>query len=71
MSEEASDQLFASLADSMGAGGRIAYWTLLVPRTPSPALRGRLTLLDGLSTELYKQDRVFFYSGFHIVEVKG
>ena len=71
MSEEASDQLFAALADCMVAGGRIAYWALLLPRVPSAALQGRLTLLDELSAQLFKQDRLFIYSAFHILEVNS
>lgn len=71
MSEEASDQLLAALADCMVAGGRIAYWSLLLPRAPSAALQGRFTSLDELSAELYKQDRMFIYSAFHILEVNG
>jgi S-adenosylmethionine-diacylglycerol 3-amino-3-carboxypropyl transferase len=59
--EEATTGLLELLASRLRPGGRIAYWNLLVPRSAGdlPALRER-------SRELWQQDRVFFYSDFHL-----
>ena len=53
------------------AGGRLAYCTLLEPnKIPSAATLMKMTYLKELSLKLQKQDRMVFYSGFHVYEVK-
>jgi S-adenosylmethionine-diacylglycerol 3-amino-3-carboxypropyl transferase len=69
MSEDLADRVFSTLADRLRSGGRIAYWNLLVPRAPSPALDGKLTHLDELSQRLWRQDRSWFYRDFRIDQV--
>ena len=69
MSSEASEAVFAALADKMAVGGRLAYWNLFTPRHPSPALQPKLTHLKQLSADLHKTDRVFYYSEFCVVQV--
>jgi S-adenosylmethionine-diacylglycerol 3-amino-3-carboxypropyl transferase len=71
MSDDASDAMFAVLAERMRAGGRVAYWNLLVPRTPPPALRHRLKPLNQLAERLHSRDRTWFYRSFHIDEVQA
>ena len=70
MSATAADNLFQLLAQSMAPGSRIAYWLLYVPRYPPSALENQLEHLSQLSTDLHKQDRVFFYSNFEVFEIK-
>ena len=71
MSQEVADVLFGKLATHMTSGGRVAFWDLLSPRLPSTeALKQRLCLLEQLSTELYREDRVPWYMAFHVLEVK-
>ena len=69
MSPRATDELFAALADAMPAGGRIAYWNLFVPRESPPSLRDRIRPLPRLSRALWRRDRAWFYSAFHVEEV--
>jgi S-adenosylmethionine-diacylglycerol 3-amino-3-carboxypropyl transferase len=71
MSDDASDAMFAVLAERMRVGGRVAYWNLLVPRTPPPALRHRLKSLNQLAERLHSRDRTWFYRSFHIDEVQA
>lgn len=62
MSQESADKLFATLADNVGSGGRIAYWELLASRTPSAAdVREKLCLLEGLRDELRCEDRSMWF----------
>jgi len=70
MSEEASQHMFAVLARCMRAGGRLAYWNLLVPRAPEASLQHRLKPLTETSERLHAIDRTWFYRSFHIDEVQ-
>ena len=68
MSSDASDALFARLSNVLRRSGRIAFWNLLVPRSPSAGLH-RLRPLRTVSRELWRNDRSWFYRDFHVVEV--
>ena len=68
ISPEASDDLFALLADKLQPGGRIAYWNLLVPRRSPPSLSAQWHHLDALSERLIERDRAWFYQSFHVEE---
>jgi S-adenosylmethionine-diacylglycerol 3-amino-3-carboxypropyl transferase len=69
MSDEASDAMFGVFAERLRPGGRLAYWNLLVPRTPPPAMQDRLKPLTALGERLHAVDRTWFYKSFHIDEV--
>jgi S-adenosylmethionine-diacylglycerol 3-amino-3-carboxypropyl transferase len=56
-------------AERLRPGGRLAYWNLLVPRTPPPAMQDRLKPLTALGERLHAVDRTWFYKSFHIDEV--
>jgi S-adenosylmethionine-diacylglycerol 3-amino-3-carboxypropyl transferase len=71
VSEQATDELLALLASRMRAGGRIAYWNLLVPRASSERLRSRLRPVRREAERLWRRDRCFFYGGFRLEEVRG
>jgi S-adenosylmethionine-diacylglycerol 3-amino-3-carboxypropyl transferase len=68
MAADATHQVFAALTEQLRPGGRIAYWNLLVERTPPASLRDRLVALEAEAERLWRQDRVFFYQAFHIEE---
>jgi S-adenosylmethionine-diacylglycerol 3-amino-3-carboxypropyl transferase len=69
LTEEATGGLLERVASRMRPGGRIAYWNLLVPRARPQRLSGGLVPLRDESRALWRQDRVFFYSDFHLDEV--
>jgi S-adenosylmethionine-diacylglycerol 3-amino-3-carboxypropyl transferase len=70
MSDAASKRLFGVLAERLRDGGRLAYWNLLVPRTPPASMHHRLRPLRETSERLQAQDRTWFYRSFHIDEVQ-
>lgn len=69
MTENLSDALFGTIADTFRSGGRIAYWNLLVPRYRPEAVTDRLRRLSTLSNALWKRDRSWFYRAFHVEEI--
>jgi S-adenosylmethionine-diacylglycerol 3-amino-3-carboxypropyl transferase len=71
MSTEESEGVFAALAEAMPNGGRLAYWNLFVPRESPESLRDRIRPLPRLSRALWRRDRAWFYSAFHVDEVVG
>ncbi len=68
MSIEASDHLFAALADKIRPRGRMAYWNVFVPRQSPNALQHVWRHLDEVSDRLWRQDRAWFYGAFHVEE---
>jgi S-adenosylmethionine-diacylglycerol 3-amino-3-carboxypropyl transferase len=71
VSDQETDELLGMLASRMRAGGRIAYWNLLVPRASSEQLRSGLRPLRRESERLWRRDRCFFYGDFRLEEVRG
>ena len=71
MSQEATGDMLLVLADIMETGGRIAFWDMIECRVPSStAVNEKFRWLDEEAARLHQQDRVFWYSTFHIAEVK-
>lgn len=60
---------FTHIGENLHAGlnenGTIGYWNLMVPRVLSKDLPERFQLNEGLSTELTRTDKGFFYYGFY------
>jgi S-adenosylmethionine-diacylglycerol 3-amino-3-carboxypropyl transferase len=56
------------LGERLQRGGRVAFWNFLVDRAPGWGGEA-LIRLDGLSDELWRQDRSWFYRSFHVAEV--
>lgn len=57
------------LGERVRPGGRVAWWSLLVPR-PLPDGTVGLVARDDVSGPLHERcDRVFFYRSFHVAEV--
>ncbi len=63
MPTEHSEKLFNLLNQKLSKGGRIGYWTLLVDRQTK-----QMKKLETLSSDLAKQDRLFFYSSYNVYE---
>jgi S-adenosylmethionine-diacylglycerol 3-amino-3-carboxypropyl transferase len=59
--EDGAQELSELVGTRLRPGGRIAYWNLLVPRSA-----GGLPARRDFARALWKQDRVFFYSDFHL-----
>ena len=67
LSPEASTALFAALASKMSDQGRVAFWEAYVPRASQAG--PQLKHLAALSRQLHSQDRLFYYCGFHVMQV--
>ena len=60
-SEDASNELFSLLANKCQDGGRLAYWNMLVPRTPAD----KWLQMAADSEQLHAQDRLMYYRAFY------
>jgi len=69
MSPENTERVLEKLAGSGRAGGRLAYWNTLVPRSRPDSLAGRLQPLSDLAERLHRQDKAFFYTRFVVEEI--
>jgi S-adenosylmethionine-diacylglycerol 3-amino-3-carboxypropyl transferase len=70
MSRETYEQLLGRIVFSAAPGARLAYWNMLTPRRRPDAMSGKLESLDGLSKNLFRQDKTFFYSDFVVERVR-
>ena len=68
MSDENSASLMIMLSTKMPPGGRIAFWNLYNDRLP-PKDNPNILFLEDLSQKLYKEDRVFFYKAFCVIQI--
>lgn len=62
--------LLTQLVEHSHPGARLVYWNMLAPRRRPPEMADCLRSLDELSTQLYRQDKAFFYSDFVVEEVR-
>jgi len=69
ISVENTTALLDHLLDAGNAGGRLAYWNMMVPRHGAEYLPSRLRALPDLSRKLFLQDKAFFYRDFVVDEV--
>jgi len=69
MSAENYHRLLERLVNASSAGGRLAYWNMLVPRSRPQQMADQLRPLSGLASSLYAQDKAFFYRDFILEEV--
>ncbi len=69
MGMEPYEALLNRLADSGRPGARLAYWNMLAPRRRPEGLAGRLRPVEPEASELFKQDKAWFYSAFVVEEV--
>jgi S-adenosylmethionine-diacylglycerol 3-amino-3-carboxypropyl transferase len=70
LSPEQCTAVYGRLLAAARPSARFAYWNMLVPRTCPPSLSDRMVLLNEESTNLFNQDRAFFYSRFVLEEVQ-
>lgn len=69
MSEENYVRALEHLVRAGRAGGRLAYWNMLVPRSRPAVLGEKLTPLSELAQELHRKDKACFYSAFILEEI--
>ena len=69
MSEENYRALLEKLAAQGRAGGRLAYWNMLVPRSRPECMAERLRPLTELAARLHHEDKACFYSRFIVEEI--
>lgn len=69
MSEENYYRLLERLLRAGRAGGRLAYWNMLAPRSRPQSMANRLRSLNDEAQRLFRQDKAFFYSAFVLEEI--
>lgn len=69
ISEENYLRLLREILRVGQAGGRLAYWNMLVPRSRPEELAHQLQPLTELASNLHLQDKAFFYSAFVVEEI--
>jgi S-adenosylmethionine-diacylglycerol 3-amino-3-carboxypropyl transferase len=69
MSPDNTRRVLEEVAARGRAGGRLAYWNTLVPRSRPEALAHRLHPLTDLAERLHREDKAFFYTGFVVEEI--
>ncbi len=62
--------VFEQIARVGAAGGRLAYWNMLVPRHRPDSLAARIEPLPALSQQLHRAARTFFYSDFIVEQLR-
>jgi S-adenosylmethionine-diacylglycerol 3-amino-3-carboxypropyl transferase len=70
MSLDNTQRVLESVARRGRAGGRLAYWNTLVPRSRPEALADVLKPLSELADALHRQDKAFFYTRFVVEEIR-
>lgn len=58
-----------ALLQKSASGSRFAYWNMLVPRSMAKCHPEKIRELTELAESLFREDRAFFYSAFHVDEV--
>jgi S-adenosylmethionine-diacylglycerol 3-amino-3-carboxypropyl transferase len=63
------ERVYAALVGRAAPGARLAYWNMLAPRGPAPAVAERVRPLHRLASDLHARDNAWFYQAFHVDEV--
>lgn len=69
MSDENTETLLRSIHVHSSPGTRLAYWNMLAPRSRPDTMSHLITPLHDLSTQLFLEDKAFFYSAFIVEEI--
>jgi S-adenosylmethionine-diacylglycerol 3-amino-3-carboxypropyl transferase len=69
MSSDAHRSLLTALLPRLPRGARMAYWNMIVPRSGAALMPDALTRRPESDT-LFRRDKAFFYSAFHLDEVR-
>lgn len=64
-----AEDLYRRVLAASGAGARIAYWNLFVPRQRPPSLAEAIAI-DEAAGEAIARDRAFVYGAFRVEEVR-
>lgn len=70
MGEENYALLLERIARAGRAGGRLAYWNMLAPRSRPESMAWALQPLVTEAQRLFRQDKAFFYSAFVLEEIR-
>lgn len=70
MSPAAFEAAYRAILDASAPGARLAYWNMMAPRSVPPALAERVRPRPDLAEPLAARDQAFFYSRFHVVDVR-
>ena len=68
MNEVVFKTIAENLVERAENGARFAYWNMLAPRRMSSLYPDRIKYLDSLSSQLFQEDRAFFYQSFFVEE---
>jgi S-adenosylmethionine-diacylglycerol 3-amino-3-carboxypropyl transferase len=69
VSAPSAERMFDDIARCGRAGGRVAYWNMMVPRRRPQRLALRLRALDEESRRLHRRATTFFYGAFRVDEL--
>jgi S-adenosylmethionine-diacylglycerol 3-amino-3-carboxypropyl transferase len=69
VSAPSAERMFDDIARCGRAGGRVAYWNMMVPRGRPQRLALRLRALDDESRRLHRLATTFFYGAFRVDEL--
>lgn len=69
VSPAAATQVFEMISRCGSAGGRVAYWNMMVAREPPAHLAGRLRHLGDESRTFHRRAATYFYRAFRVDEI--
>jgi S-adenosylmethionine-diacylglycerol 3-amino-3-carboxypropyl transferase len=70
MSDAGHRACYSALAGASNPGARLVYWNMMAPRAMPPDMAGRVSPRPDIAAPLAQRDRAFFYSAFHVDEVR-
>ena len=70
MSDDEYEQALREIIRVSRSGSKLAFWTLFVPRSEPPQLTNSMKICSSTSVKLSAVDRTFFYSGFHLANLR-
>lgn len=70
MSPAGFEQSYAALVAASAPGARLVYWNMMAPRSMPLAMAEKVRPRPDLAQPLGARDQAFFYSAFHVDEVR-
>lgn len=70
LSDAAVEDALREVCRVAAPGGRLAFWTLFVPRTVPDSLQGRLSPMAGIEAKWPVEARAFFYGSFGAWDIR-
>jgi len=68
MSYNQYEEAVKDILDYANPGARLVYWNMLADRKQIAGLEGKMRFLEDAASELFKQDKAFFYKSLIIAE---